>query len=237
MSTDATTPLPEVEGLELDPEEVLEWLAEHPNFLATFPEVLEQMSLPQTGSQDGTLSFQSYQIQRLQDRNRELEACFEEAQRNQSLIDHILLMAAETLEDSSETLDEALESLEKRLNQHFPSAAWAVRLFPEVPGVPEEFLLPDHAPLQRLARTVFKKGSEILDDADAVSVLWPDRDAKDESLIVSPLKRQRRHGILCRTVTAQELNDDYGFVLLIHTAACIAATLERLVPLAEESAP
>ena len=218
----------------LDPEDVLQWLAAHPNFLATCPEVLEHMRLPHPENTDGTVSFQTYQAQRLQTRNQELEACFAQAQRNERLIDHILLMAAEILEDRNDTLRDMIVAHEERLNRHFPAAAWAIRLFPEVAHAPEEFLLPEHAGLQRAARTVFRKGSESLTGAGAAAALWPERDINNAALILSPLKRKHRYGILCRTVTEQELDDDYGFVLLTHVASCIAAALERHKLLAED---
>ncbi len=220
---------------ELDPEEVLQWLAAHPNFLATFPEVLEHMLLPHHENENGTLSFQTYQAQRLQARNQELEACLEQGQRNERLIDHILLMVAEILEDNGDTLQDMLTAHEERLNRHFPAAVWAIRLLPEIANAPDAFLLPEHTDLQRAARTVFRKGSESLSSAEAATALWPEQQRDTDVLILSPLKRKRRYGVLCRTVTEQELDDAYGFVLLTHVASCIAATLERFCALAEDA--
>ena len=95
---------------ELFAAQVQAWLKKHPNFLAGRPGLLEQMQLPQDS--DGTISFQAYQARRLREHNAHLEAMFQMASRNQKLIDHALILAAESLQDRPGTLGAAIQAQE-----------------------------------------------------------------------------------------------------------------------------
>lgn len=210
---------------ELSAAQVQAWLKEHPNFLAGQPELLEQMQLPQDSS--GTISFQTYQARRLRERNAHLEAMFQTASRNQKLIDHALVLAAENLQDPPSTLTAAIQIQEKRLLRHFPNAGWAIRLRPEISRVTAQYKIPEHPPLVRAIMTVFRKGPQILTDRETVLMLWPKSSVDSDTLVIAPLKRSRRFGILCRELPP-DIDHEGDTTLLLHVADLTAALIDRL---------
>ena len=209
---------------ELSAAQVQAWLKKHPNFLAGRPELLEQMQLPQDS--DGTISFQAYQARRLREHNAHLEAMFQMASRNQKLIDHALILAAESLQDRPGTLGAAIQAQEKRLLRHFPNAGWAIRLRPEIPRVAAKYKIPEHSPLIRAIMTVFRKGPQILTDRETVLMLWPKSSADSDTLVIAPLKRRRRFGILCRELPPG-IDREGDTTLLLHVADLTAALIDR----------
>ena len=206
-------------------QKVRSWLLDHPHFLAEHPEVLENMRLPQ--DEGNTLSFQAYQNAHLQRRNRELEALFREASRNQKLIDHTLRYAAESSEDRPRSLRQAVETQERRLRRHFPGAGWAIRLRPELPRAPASVCVPEHPPLVRAIMDAHRTGPCILTDREAVALLWPK--SRSDMLILAPLSRRKRYGILCRELPPGAPVDG-DTALLVHVAAITAAVFARLAP-------
>lgn len=209
---------------ELSAARVQAWLEKHPNFLASRPELLEQMQLPQ--DEDGTISFQAYQARRLREHNAQLEALFQLASRNQKLIDHALILAAESLQDRSNSLGAAIQAQEGRLLRHFPNAGWAIRLRPEIPRVAAKYKIPEHPPLIRAIMTVFRKGPQTLTDRETVAMLWPKSDADSDTLVVAPLKRRRRYGILCRELPPS-IDREGDTTLLLQVADLTSALLDR----------
>ena len=218
------SPKPKSAPRELSAARVQAWLEEHPNFLASRPELLERMQLPQ--DEDGTISFQAYQARRLREHNAQLEAMFQLASRNQKLIDHALILAAESLQDRPNSLGAAIQAQERRLLRHFPNAGWAIRLRPEIPRVAAKYKIPEHPPLVRAIMTVFRKGPQILTDRETVAMLWPKRETDSDTLVVAPLKRRRRYGILCRELPPG-IDREGDATLLLHVADLTAALLDR----------
>lgn len=218
------SPKPKSTSRELSAARVQAWLEKHPNFLASRPELLEQMQLPQ--DEDGTISFQAYQARRLREHNAQLEALFQLASRNQKLIDHALILAAESLQDRPNSLGAAIQAQERRLLRHFPDAGWAIRLRPEIPRVAAKYKIPEHPPLIRAIMTVFRKGPQILTDRETVAMLWPKSDADSDTLVVAPLKRRRRYGILCRELPPS-IDREGDTTLLLQVADLTAALLDR----------
>ena len=200
------------------------WLEKHPNFLAGNPELLEQMQLPQDSN--GTISFQTYQARRLREHNAELEAMFQVASRNQKLIDHALLLAAESLQDRPRSLGAAIQAQERRLCRHFPNASWAIRLRPEISRASAKYRVPEHPPLVRAIMTVFRKGPQILVNREAVALLWPKSLPDSDTLVIAPLKNRRRYGILCRELLPG-IDREGDTTLLLHVADLTAALLDR----------
>ncbi len=209
---------------ELSAARVQAWLEKHPNFLAARPELLERMQLPQDA--DGTISFQAYQSRRLREHNAQLEALFQMASRNQKLIDHALILAAESLQDRPKSLAAAIQAQEKRLLRHFPNAGWAIRLRPEIPRVAAKYKVPEHPPLVRAIMTVFRKGPQILTDRETVELLWPKSKADSDTLVIAPLKRRRRYGILCRELPPG-IDREGDTTLLLHVADLTSALIDR----------
>ena len=218
------SPKPKSTSRKLSAARVQAWLEKHPNFLASRPELLEQMQLPQ--DEDGTISFQAYQARRLREHNAQLEALFQLASRNQKLIDHALILAAESLQDRPNSLGAAIQAQERRLLRHFPDAGWAIRLRPEIPRVAAKYKIPEHPPLIRAIMTVFRKGPQILTDRETVAMLWPKSDADSNTLVVAPLKRRRRYGILCRELPPS-IDREGDTTLLLQVADLTAALLDR----------
>ena len=200
------------------------WLEKHPNFLAARPELLERMQLPQ--DDDGTISFQAYQARRLREHNAQLEALFQMAGRNQKLIDHALILAAESLQDYPKSLGAAIQAQERRLLRHFPNASWAIRVRPEIPRVAAKYKIPEHPPLIRAIMTVFRKGPQILTDRETVAMLWPKAKADSDTLVIAPLKRRRRYGILCRELPPG-IDREGDTTLLLHVADLTSAFIDR----------
>ncbi len=217
MSSPAPQKVPDI-----DADEIFDWLTQHPNFLVEHPTVLEHMELPKESN--GTLSFEAYQASRLRNRNAHLEALFKQADRNQVLIDHVMQLAAESLEDRPRNLRAALEVHEKRLRAHFPSAEWAIRLRPEIARTPPKYRIPEHSALARAIMLVFRKGPQVLTNRETVELLWPEGNATSDTVIVAPLKGRRRYGILCRELPP---DTDYsnGTAILEHVAHLTAAVL------------
>lgn len=213
---------------ELSAVQVQAWLKKHPNFLAGQPELLEQMQLPQDSN--GTISFQAYQARRLREHNAHLKAMFQMASRNQKLIDHALILAAESLQDHPSTLGTAIRAQEKRLLRHFPNAGWAIRLRPEIPDVAAGYKIPEHPPLVRAIMAVFRKGPQILTDRATVLMLWPKSSADSDTLVIAPLKRGRRFGILCRELPPG-IDREGDTTLLLHVADLTAALIDRFCKL------
>ena len=209
---------------ELSAARVQAWLEKHPNFLASNPELLERMQLPQDA--DGTISFQAYQARRLREHNAKLEALFQMASRNQELIDHALILAAESLQDRPNSLGAAIQAQERRLLRHFPNAGWAIRLRPEIPRVAAKYKIPEHPPLVRAIMTVFRKGPQILVDRETAALLWPKSKADSDTLVIAPLKRRRRYGILCRELPPG-IDREGDTTLLLHVADLTAALIDR----------
>ena len=209
---------------ELSAARVQAWLEKHPNFLASNPELLERMQLPQDA--DGTISFQAYQSRRLREHNAKLEALFQMANRNQELIDHALILAAESLQDRPKSLGAAIQAQERRLLRHFPNAGWAIRLRPEIPRVVAKYKVPEHPPLVRAIMTVFRKGPQILVDRETVALLWPQAKTDSDTLVIAPLKRRRRYGILCRELPPG-IDREGDTTLLLHVADLTAALIDR----------
>ena len=200
------------------------WLEKHPNFLAAHPELMERMQLPQ--DEDGTISFQAHQAHRLRERNARLEAMFQVASRNQKLIDHALILAAESLQDRPNSLGAAIQAQERRLRRHFPNAGWAIRLRPEIPRVAAKYRVPEHPPLVRAVMAVFRKGPQVLTDRETVAMLWPKSKAGSDALVIAPLKRRRRYGILCRELPPG-IDRDGDTTLLLQVADLTAALIGR----------
>ena len=218
------SPKPKSPSRELSAARVQAWLEKHPNFLASNPELLERMQLPQDA--DGTISFQAYQARRLREHNAKLEALFQMASRNQELIDHALILAAESLQDRPKSLGAAIQAQERRLLRHFPNAGWAIRLRPEIPRVAAKYKVPEHPPLVRAIMTVFRKGPQILVDRETVALLWPQSKAGSDTLVIAPLKRRRRYGILCRELPPG-IDREGDTTLLLHVADLTAALIDR----------
>lgn len=210
----------------LSSRQVRNWLARHPDFLARHPDVLERMELPKPQAADGTLSFQAYQADHLRERNAYLESLFQKARRNQKLFDHTLALAAESVAERPRNLRGAIEAQEQRLQQHFPNAAWAIRMRPEIRSIAKKFAIPKHAPLTQAAVKCFRKGPQILTDRDTVQLLWPAAKTNAESVLVAPLKQRRRYGILCCTLPPGA-DRDGDATLLLHVANLTTALLAR----------
>ena len=217
-------PKPKPKPRELSAARIQAWLEKHPNFLASRPELLEQMQLPQDS--DGTISFQAFQTRRLREANAHLESLFEMATRNQKLIDHALILAAESLQDRPRDLGAAIRAQERRLLRHFPNAGWAIRLRPEIPKVAAKYKVPEHPPLVRAIMTVFRKGPQILTDRETVALLWPKSDKDSDTLVIAPLKRRRRYGILCRELPPG-IDREGDTHLLLHVADLTASLIDR----------
>ena len=210
----------------LSSRQVRDWLAKHPDFLARYPELLERMELPKPKREDGILSFQDYQADHLRERNAYLETLFQKAHRNQGLIDHALALAVESVADRPRSLRGAIEAQERRLRRHFPNAAWAIRMRPEIRSVPKKYVIPEHAPLTQAIMQCFRKGPQILTDRDTVRQLWPAAKTDSETVLVAPLKQRRRYGILCRELPPGASHDG-DTTLLLHVANLTAALLAR----------
>ena len=203
------------------------WLERNPEFLVENPDLLDSLKIPQ--DEDGTISFQTYRLRHLHERNLQLEALFREAGRNQKLIDRALALAAETAEDRPRGLRQAVEAQERRLRRHFPDARWAIRLRPELPKAPAALRVPEHPALVKAVMAVFRSGPRILTDRAAVALLWPQADAASEALVIAPLKRQRRYGILCRELPPGS-DRDGGTDLLMQVANLTAGLIARAAP-------
>ena len=211
----------------LTPKRVRAWLEKNPEFLVENPDLLDSLKIPH--DEDGTISFQTYRLRHLHERNLQLEALFREAGRNQKLIDHALALGAETAEDRPRGLRQAVEAQERRLRRHFPNARWAVRLRPELPKAPAACRIPEHPALIKAVMAVFRSGPRILHDRETVALLWPQADAESEALVIAPLKRQRRYGILCRELPPGS-DHDSNTELLMQVANLTAALIARLAP-------
>ena len=211
----------------LTPKRVRAWLEKNPEFLVEHPDLLDSLKIPH--DEDGTISFQTYRLRHLHERNLQLEALFREAGRNQKLIDHALALGAETAEDRPRGLRQAVEAQERRLRRHFPNARWAVRLRPELPKAPAACRIPEHPALIKAVMAVFRSGPRILHDRETVALLWPQADAASEALVIAPLKRQRRYGILCRELPPGS-DHDSNTELLMQVANLTAALIARLAP-------
>ena len=203
------------------------WLERNPEFLVENPDLLDSLKIPQ--DEDGTISFQTYRLRRLHERNLQLEALFREAGRNQKLFDRALALAAETAEDRPRGLRQAVEAQERRLRRHFPDARWAIRLRPELPKAPAALRVPEHPALVKAVMAVFRSGPRILSDRATVALLWPQADAASEALVIAPLKRQRRYGILCRELPPGS-DRDGGTDLLMQVANLTAGLIARAAP-------
>lgn len=203
------------------------WLERNPEFLVENPDLLDSLKIPQ--DEDGTISFQTYRLRRLHERNLQLEALFREAGRNQKLFDRALALAAETAEDRPRGLRQAVEAQERRLRRHFPDARWAIRLRPELPKAPAALRVPEHPALVKAVMAVFRSGPRILSDRATVALLWPQADAASEALVIAPLKRQRRYGILCRELPPGS-DRGGGTDLLMQVANLTAGLIARAVP-------
>ena len=210
----------------LSPRQVRDWLAKHPDFLARHPDVLELMKLPKPKREDGILSFQAYQADHLRERNAYLESLFQKARRNQGLIDHTLALATESVADRPRNLRRAIEAQEQRLRRHFPNAAWAIRMRPEIQRVSKKFVIPEHAPLTQAIMKCFRKGPQVLTDRDTVRLLWPAAKTDSETVLIAPLKQRRRYGILCRELPPGASHDG-DTTLLLHVANLTTALLAR----------
>ena len=215
---------PKPASRELPPARILAWLERHPDFLVKNPKMLERMELPQDS--DGTVSFQAYQAHRLGEENVHLKAMFEVAKRNQKLIDHALILAAECLLDRPRSLSEVIQGQEKRLRRHFPNAGWAIRLRPEIPRAPARYKVPEHPGLMRAVRVVFQKGPQILSDRNTVELLWPKSRVDSDTLVIAPLKRRRCYGILCRELSP-EVDHEGDTTLLMQVANLMTASISR----------
>ena len=203
------------------------WLERNPEFLVENPDLLDSLKIPQ--DEDGTISFQTYRLRHLHERNLQLEALFREAGRNQKLFDRALALAAETAEDRPRGLRQAVEAQERRLRRHFPDARWAIRLRPELPKAPAALRVPEHPALVKAVMAVFRSGPRILSDRATVALLWPQADAASEALVIAPLKRQRRYGILCRELPPGS-DRDGGTDLLMQVANLTAGLIARAAP-------
>lgn len=207
--------------------QVRAWLERNPEFLVENPDLLDSLKIPQ--DEDGTISFQTYRLRHLHERNLQLEALFREAGRNQKLFDRALALAAETAEDRPRGLRQAVEAQERRLRRHFPDARWAIRLRPELPKAPAALRVPEHPALVKAVMAVFRSGPRILADRATVALLWPQADAASEALVIAPLKRQRRYGILCRELPPGS-DRDGGTDLLMQVANLTAGLIARAAP-------
>ena len=203
------------------------WLERNPEFLVENPDLLDSLKIQQ--DEDGTISFQTYRLRHLHERNLQLEALFREAGRNQKLFDRALALAAETAEDRPRGLRQAVEAQERRLRRHFPDARWAIRLSPELPKAPAALRVPEHPALVKAVMAVFRSGPRILTDRATVALLWPQADAASEALVIAPLKRQRRYGILCRELPPGS-DRDGGTDLLMQVANLTAGLIARAAP-------
>ena len=203
------------------------WLEENPEFLVENPDLLD--SLKVSPDEDGTISFQTYRLRHLHERNLQLEALFREAVRNQKLIDHMLALGTETAEDRPRSLRQAVEAQERRLRRHFPTACWAIRLRPELPRVSAALRIPEHPALVKAVMAVFRAGPRILTDRETVAMLWPKADTASEALVIAPLRRQQRYGILCRELPPGS-DRDGNTDLLTHVANLTAGLIARTVP-------
>ncbi len=205
----------------LSDERVQEFLEERPDFLADHPELLARMRLPR--DEDGTISFQEHRIRRLREDNERLEELVEIAASNQELIDHTLALATESLQDRPASLGAAIQAQEKRLLRHFPNAGWAIRIRPEIPRVAARYRVPERPPLARAVMAAFRKGPQVLADRETVAALWPGSRADSDALVIAPLKRQRRYGVLCRELPPGADRD--GDTTLLQRVADLTAAL------------
>ena len=202
------------------------WLEKHPDFLAGEPGLLEKMQLPLDEDGAGTVSFQAYQMRQLKEDNAQLEAMFEEARRNQKLVDHALALAAEALRDRPRSIGTALQAQERRLARHYPTAGWAIRLRKEIPKVPARYRLPEHPVLGKAAKAVFRKGPQVLVDREVVALLWPRSAGNTDTVVIVPLKARSRYGILCLALSPS-IDRTNDTTLLMQVANITAATIER----------
>ena len=210
---------------QLTDEQIAQWLTAHPDFFIEHADLLDALHLPQQQSDD-TISFQAHQVRRLRERNTHLEALFQQGHRNQALIDRTLSFATESQATQPRSLPQALETQQKLLHRHFPRGQWAIRLRPEIPDVPEDWCVPEHAALVQTVMAVFRKGPQVLTDRETVALLWPKSKTDSQTLLVAPLKRARRYGILCQELP-QEPHSDGDTALLMHVANLTAARLAQ----------
>ena len=73
---------------------------------------------------------------------------------------------------------------------------------------------------------VFRKGPQILTDRETVAMFWPKSKADSDTLVITPLKRRRRYGILCRELPPG-IDRAGDTTLLLHVADLTAALIDR----------
>ena len=151
---------------------------------------------------------------------------FEEARRNQKLVDHALMLAAEALQDRSRSIGPAIKAQESRLVRHYPNAGWAIRLRTEIPKVAARYQIPEHPALVKAVMAVFRKGPQILVDRETVALLWPRSATDSDTLVIAPLKVRSRHGILCRELPPG-VDRERDTTLLMQVANITAAIIGR----------
>ncbi len=104
---------------DLDPQQVADWLADHPEFLADRPELAERLTLPDGES---TVSLTEFRSRRLVDENKRLEQQLAElgsiAGRNEALTRrlHVLTLALAEAPDAVALFDELARRLTRDFN-------------------------------------------------------------------------------------------------------------------------
>ncbi len=108
---------------------VAAYLESHPDFFAGRERLLEQLQIPHASG--GAISLVERQVQRLRERNDELQRHLQHlaqaARSNEMLLERLQALILELI--TSRTIDEALTALEKGLREDFHADFVALRLF------------------------------------------------------------------------------------------------------------
>ncbi len=107
--------------------DVLSWLADHPDLLINHPELLDQLKLPHDV---GTTSLIEHQVERLREANRKLEtrlaALTSIASENEQLIRRLHTLSLALM--GQETIEQCLTALIDHLHEGFQTDAVALHL-------------------------------------------------------------------------------------------------------------
>lgn len=114
--------------------DVLSWLADHPDLLIDHPELLDQLNLPH---ETGTISLIERQVDRLRSSNRALEqklaALTDIASENEQLIRRLHALSLALMSEAS--IEQCLRTLVDRLQTEFQADAVRIHLGLSIPDV------------------------------------------------------------------------------------------------------
>lgn len=183
----------------LTPEQVADYLSKHPDFFVEFPDVLEQIQIP---NPSGTaVSLVTKQLELLRNKNQKLNQQLDEFVRNAQQNDHLfqkmhkLTLALFT----SSTLDDTIDNLESILHEDFLVDFVAVHLtYPDNhTQFPNLFVAPGDerpAPLKKILENMHPFCGQIEPSLSQFLFRTNSRDVRSSAVI--PLNSPTISGIL-----------------------------------------